>query len=67
MKHLLPISIASKTTAKQCTVDNDSVAIHIFVKGLWDAPTITANIYKNDPQTLAEIIRFLKNSVQQTS
>ena len=31
-----------KTAVKQCTFDNDTVAIHIFVKGLWDVHTIAA-------------------------
>ena len=39
-----------KTAAKQCAFDNDTVAIHIFVKGFRDAPTITAIIYEKDPK-----------------
>ena len=42
-----------KTTAKCCTFDNDTVAICIFVKGLWDAHTTRAKIakiYKKDPK-----------------
>ena len=35
-----------KTVAKGCAFDNDTVAIHIFVKGLWDEHTTTAKIYK---------------------
>ena len=42
-----------KTAAKWCTFNNDTAAICIFVKGFWDAPTITAKIYEKDPQTLA--------------
>ena len=49
-----------KTTAKWCTFDNDTVAIHIFVKGHGDAPTIAPKIYEKDPQTLAEIIRLVE-------
>ena len=40
-----------KTAAKQCTFDNDTVVICIFVKGLWDVHTTTAKIYEKDPQT----------------
>ena len=43
-----------KTAAKQCTFDNDSVAICISVKELQDAPTIAAKMYEKDTQTLAE-------------
>ena len=46
--------------AKQCAFDNDTVAIHIFVKGLRDAPTIASKIYEKDPQTLAEVIRLVE-------
>ena len=49
-----------KTAAKQCAFDNDTVAIHIFVKWLWDAPTIAAKIYEKDPQTWAEVIRLVE-------
>ena len=42
-----------KTAAKWCAFDNDTVTIHIFVKGLGDVHTTTAKIYKRDPQTLA--------------
>ena len=46
-----------KTAAKQFPFNNDTVAIHIFTKEHWDAPTIAAKIYEKDPQTLAEVIR----------
>ena len=36
------------------------MAIHIFLKGLKDAPTIAAKIYKKDLKTLDEVIRLLK-------
>ena len=52
-----------KTAAQWCAFDSDTAAIHIFVKGLRDAPTITAKIYEKDPQTLVEVIRFVENSV----
>ena len=50
-----------KTVAKQCAFNNDTVAIHIFVKGLWDAHT------KKYPQTLAEVITLVEklNAAQQ--
>ena len=38
-----------KTAARWCAFDNDTVAIHIFVKGLRDAPTIPSKIYGKDP------------------
>ena len=44
-----------KMAAKWCSFHNDSVAICIFVKGLRDAPTITAKTYEKDPHTLAEV------------
>ena len=49
-----------KMAAKLCALDNITIAICIFVMGLWDAPTITAKIYKKDPQTLAEVIRLVE-------
>ena len=50
MKPWLPISITSKQQLSDVLFDNDTVAIHIFVKGLRDAPTIAAKIYKKDPK-----------------
>ena len=38
-----------KTAAKGCAFDNDTVAIHIFVKGLWDSNTTTDKIYIKRP------------------
>ena len=49
-----------KTSAKQCAFDNDTAAICIFVKGLWDVHTTTNKIYERDPQTLAEVIRLVE-------
>ena len=49
-----------KTAAKQCAFDNDTVAIHIFAKGLWDVHTTAAKIYEKDPQTLSEVIRLVE-------
>ena len=58
-----------KTAAKQCAFDSDTVGIYIFVKGLWDAHTTTAKIYKKDPQTLSKVIRIVEkfNAAQQIS
>ena len=36
------------------------MAIHIFVKGLRDAPTVTPKIYEKDPQTLAKVIKLVE-------
>ena len=56
-----------KTAAKWYTSGNDTVAISIFVKGLQDAHTTTAKIYKKDHQTLSEVITFVEklNAAQQ--
>ena len=61
------MSTTSKTTAKWCVFDSDTVVIHIFVKGLWDAHTTTAKIYKKDSKTLSEVIRIVEkfNAAQQ--
>ena len=49
------------------TFDNDTLAICIFVKGLWCVHTTTAKIYEKDLQTLYEVIRIVKkfNAAQQ--
>ena len=39
-----------KTAAKASAFANDTVAIYIFVKGLWDVHTTAAKIYKKDPK-----------------
>ena len=49
-----------KTAGKQCTFDNGTAAICIFVKELWDTSTITAKKSERDPQTLAEVIRLVE-------
>ena len=49
-----------KRAAKQCSFDNDTAAICIFVKGLRDASIIASKIYEKDPQTLAEVIRLVE-------
>ena len=38
-----------KTAAKWCAFDSDTVAIHIFVKGLWDVPPIKTKIIREGP------------------
>ena len=37
-------SLQNKTASKWCVFDNDTVAICIFVKGLWDAHATVAKI-----------------------
>ena len=66
MKLLLPISTTSKQQ-KLCAFDNATVAICIYVKGLWDTHTTAAKIYEKDTQTLAEVIRLIEklNAAQQ--
>ena len=49
-----------KMADKRCAFDSDTAAIHMFVKGLWDAHTTAANIYEKDPQTLSEVIRIVE-------
>ena len=39
-----------KTATKQCAFDNDTMAIHIFVKGLRESPTVASTIYEKDPK-----------------
>ena len=48
-----------KTVVKQCAFDNDTAAICIFIKGLWDAHTTAGKIYKKYPQSLSEVIRLV--------
>ena len=56
-----------KTAAMQCTFDNDTAAIHSFVKELQDAHTTAAKIYEKEAQTLSEVIRLVEklNAAQQ--
>ena len=42
-----------KTEARRCDFNSNTAAIHIFVKGFWDAHNIMAKIYEKDPQTLS--------------
>ena len=55
-----PTSSASKQQQTSVVFENDTVAIHIFAKGLRYAPTIASKIYKKDPQTLAEVIKLVE-------
>ena len=45
------------------------MAIHIFIKGLWDAHTTAAKIYDGEPQTLYEVIKTVEkfNAAQLTA
>ena len=54
-----------KMEAKRC----DTVAICIFVKGLWDTCNITGKVYKKDLQTLSEVIKLVEklNTAQQVT
>ena len=56
-----------KAAAKQCAFDNDTAAIHIFVKGLRDAPGIASKIYEKDPKLWLQSLNMLRNSVQHTN
>ena len=58
-----------KDEAKRCDFDSDITAIHISVKGLWDAHIITAKIYEKDPQTLSKVIKLVEklNVAQQVT
>ena len=52
--------IALKTAAKWYPFDNDTVAIPIFVRELWDVHTIAPKIDEKDPQTLTEVIKLVE-------
>ena len=56
-----------KTEAKWFVFDNDTVAICIFVKGLWNAHTTAAMFYEKDHQTFSEVIKITEkfNAAQQ--
>ena len=49
-----------KMGAKRCGFNSGTTAIHIFVKGLWDAHNIAAKVYEKEPQTLSEVIKLLE-------
>ena len=49
-----------KTEAKRCDINNDSVTICIFIKGLKDAYNIAGKVYEKDPKTLSEVIRLME-------
>ena len=58
-----------KTKAKMCDFNSDTAAIHIFVKGLWDAHNIVAKINERNPQTLLQVYKLMKklNTAQQVT
>ena len=45
-----------KREAKKCNFTNSAATIRIFVKGLKNAHTLAAQIYKKGPQSLADAI-----------
>ena len=45
-----------KREAKRCNFTNNAATIRIFVKGLMNAHTLAANVYKKGPQSLADAI-----------
>ena len=49
-----------KTEAKRYDFNSYTVAIHFFIKGLWDAHNITGKMYSKDPQTSSEVIKLVK-------
>ena len=46
----------SNMEAKYCNFTNDAATIRIFLKGLKNAYSLAARIYKNDPQMLKDAI-----------
>ena len=46
-----------KREAERCNFNNNAATIWIFVKGLKNASTLAAHIYKKGPQTIADAIR----------
>ena len=49
-----------KTEAKCCNFINDTATIRIFLKGLRNAQSLAARIYKKDPQTLKDAITMVE-------
>ena len=45
-----------KREAKRCNFTNSTATIGIFVKGLRNAPTLAAQVYEKETQTLADVI-----------
>ena len=45
-----------KREAKRCNFKNNAAKIQIFIKGLMNAHSLAAHVYKNGPQTLADAI-----------
>ena len=44
-----------KTDTQRCDFNNDTVTIHIFIKGLKEAHNVAGKVYEKDPQTLSEV------------
>ena len=40
-----------KMEAKRCDFNSDTIAILIFIEGLWDAHSIRAKVYEKDPNS----------------
>ena len=49
-----------KPEAMGCSFNSDSAAIFMFIKGLQNAHSIAAKMYKKDPHTLLEVIKLVK-------
>ena len=45
-----------KREAKRCNFTNNAATIQIFIKGLKNAHTLAARVYKKGPKTLADAI-----------
>ena len=56
-----------KMEAKYCNFTNDAATIRILLKGLRNADSLAARIYKKDPQTLKDAITEVEkhNAAQQ--
>ena len=50
-----------KMEVKRCNFNDDTSAIHIFIKGLRNAHNITEKVYKKAPQNLSEVINWWRN------
>ena len=46
---------------KRCDFNNDTVAIGIFIKGLWNAHNAVGKVYEKDSQTSSEVIKLVEN------
>ena len=55
---------------KRSNFNGATTAIHIIIKDLWNAHSITAKVYEKDPQALSEVIKLvvkLKTAQQVTA